>query len=113
MATETWLKDTDRDEPWLLGSCTNKGDFRCVTSNRSGTKKGGGLAIVYKPGSGIKCVSMENGEKSSFQFAVWKLEIKNKVLTVVRITIHQPNILSVIQMPYSLLNLWILWVNYN
>ena len=85
VATETWLKDIDRDEVWLLGSCINKGDFRCVTSNRSGTKKGGGLAIVYKPGSGIKCVSMENGEKSSFQFAVWKLEIKNKVLTVVRI----------------------------
>ena len=32
---------------------------------------------------------MENGEKSSFQFAVWKLEIKNKVLTVVRIY-HPP-----------------------
>ena len=32
---------------------------------------------------------MENGEKSSFEFAVWKLEIKNKVLTVVRIY-HPP-----------------------
>ena len=51
--------------------------------------KGGGLAIIYKLGSGIKCVLMENGEKSSFQFAVWKLEIRNKVLTVVRIY-HPP-----------------------
>ena len=49
MATETWLKDIDKDKAWFLGSCINKGDFRCVTSNRSGTKKGGGLAIVYKP----------------------------------------------------------------
>ena len=32
---------------------------------------------------------MENGEKSSFQFAVWKLEIKNKVLTGVGIY-HPP-----------------------
>ena len=56
MATETWLQDIDRDEASLLGSCINKGDFRCVTSNRSGTKKGEGLAIVYKPRSGIKCV---------------------------------------------------------
>ena len=63
MVTETWLKDTDRDEAWLLGLCINKGDFRCVISNRSGTKKGGGLAMVYKPRSGIKCVPMENGEK--------------------------------------------------
>ena len=89
MATEMWLKDIDRDKAWLLRSCINKGDFRCVASNRSGTKKGGGLAIVYKPGSGIKCVLMENGEKSSFQFAVWELEIRNKVLTVVRIY-HPP-----------------------
>ena len=89
MATETWLKDMDRDEAWLLGSCINKGDFRCVTSNKSGTKKGGGLAMVYKPGSGIKCILIENGEKSSLQFAVWKLEIRNKVLRVVGIY-HPP-----------------------
>ena len=85
MATDPWLKDTDRDEAWLLGSCINKGDFRCVISNRSGTKKGGGLAM----GSGIKCVPMENGEKCSFQFAIWKLEIGNKLLTVVGIY-HPP-----------------------
>ena len=63
MATETWLKDIDRDEAWLFGSCINKRDFRCVTSNRSGTKKEEHLAIVYKPVSGIKCVAMENREK--------------------------------------------------
>ena len=32
---------------------------------------------------------MDNGEKSSFRFAVWKLEIKNKVLTVVGVY-HPP-----------------------
>ena len=66
MATETWLKDTDRDEAWLLVSCINKGDFRCVRSNRSGTKKGEGLAIIYKPGSGIKCISMNMEKKVLF-----------------------------------------------
>ena len=60
-----------------------------MTSNRSGTMKGGGLAIIYKPGSGIKCVMIDNGEKRSFQFAVWKLEIKNKVLTAVGVY-HPP-----------------------
>ena len=30
IATETWLKDMDRNEAWLLGSCINKGDFRCI-----------------------------------------------------------------------------------
>ena len=42
MATGTWLKDNDKDMVWLLGSCINKGEFRCVTSVRSGTTKGGG-----------------------------------------------------------------------
>ena len=32
---------------------------------------------------------MENGEKSSFQFAIWKLENRNKVVTVVGIY-HPP-----------------------
>ena len=89
MAMETWLKDNDKDKVWLLGLCLNKGEFKCVTLNRSGTKKGGGLALTYKPGSGIKCTMMDKGEKSSFQFAVWKLEIKNKVLTVVGVY-HPP-----------------------
>ena len=75
MVIETWLKDNDKDKVWLLGSCLNKGEFKCVTSNRYGTIKGGGLALIYKPGSSINCAMMDNGEKSSFQFAVWKLEI--------------------------------------
>ena len=66
-----------------------------VASNRSGTKKRGGLALIYKSGSGIKCAMMNNGEKSSFQFAVMKLEIQNKVLTVIGVyhppTKHQAN----------------------
>ena len=60
-----------------------------MTSNRSGNKKGGGLTLIYKLGSGIKCAMMDSGEKSSFQFVVWKLEIQNKVLTVVRLY-HPP-----------------------
>ena len=45
--------------------------------------------MVYKPGSGIKCVQLDNVEKSSFQFAIWKLEIRNKVLTMAGIC-HPP-----------------------
>ena len=67
-----------------MGLSLNKGEFQCVTSNRSGTKAGG-LALIYKSGFGIKCAMMDNGEKSSFQFAVLKLEIQNKVLTMVGI----------------------------
>ena len=89
LATETWLKDDDKDKAWLLESGVNKGEFKCLTSNRSGTKKGGGLALIYKLESGIKCKMMDNGERSSFQFAVWKLDIKNNVLTAVRLY-HPP-----------------------
>ena len=74
MAVETWLKDNNKDKAWLLGSCLNKGEFKCVTSNRSGTMKGGGLALIYKPGSGIKCVMIDNGERF---FSVCSLEIGN------------------------------------
>ena len=31
IAMETWLKDNDKDMVWSLGSCINKGEFRCVT----------------------------------------------------------------------------------
>ena len=27
MATETWLKDINMDEVWVMGSCINKGDL--------------------------------------------------------------------------------------
>ena len=83
VAMETGLKDEDKDKAWLLGSCLNKGEFKCVTSNRSGTKKGGGLALIYRLASGIKCTMMDNGGKGSFQFAVWKWAIQNMVFTVV------------------------------
>ena len=66
LATETWFKDNDKDKTWLLGSCLNKDEFKCVTSNRSGTKKGEGLALINKLGSGIKCAMMDNREKSFF-----------------------------------------------
>ena len=45
LATETWLKD-DKDKIWLLGLYLNKGEFKCLTSNRSDTKKGGALALI-------------------------------------------------------------------
>ena len=56
LATETWLKHDDKDKAWLQGSCLNKGEFKCLTSNRSGTKKGGGLALIYKLGSAQMCI---------------------------------------------------------
>ena len=54
LATETWLKDDDNDKAWLLELCLHKREFKCLTSNRSHMKKVGGLASIYKLGSGIK-----------------------------------------------------------
>ena len=63
--------------------------MKCLTLNRSGTKKGGGLALIYKLGSGTKYAVMDNGERSSFQFGVLELDIQNRVLMVVRVY-HPP-----------------------
>ena len=76
MATETWLKDNEKDKVWLLGSCINEGEFRCLTSNRTDTMKGGGLAIIYKPGSGIRCVMIDSGEKKLF--SACSMEIRDQ-----------------------------------
>ena len=56
VTTETWLRDTDDDQQWLLGSELNRNGFQTVPVNRK-NKKGGGLALTIK--DNIK-VSHEN-----------------------------------------------------
>ena len=46
--TEKWLKDTLIDKAWMDCSLITQGAYNDITSNRAGSKKGGGLALLYK-----------------------------------------------------------------
>ena len=46
--TETWLKHTDIDEAWLNQSELRQSNYNILLQNRQGTKKGGGIALMYK-----------------------------------------------------------------
>ena len=47
VTTETWLKDTEDDQQWLLESELNRNDFQALPINRK-TGKGGGIALTIK-----------------------------------------------------------------
>ena len=46
--TQTWLKDTPTDKAWMDCSLITQDAYNCITSNRAGSKKWGGLALLYK-----------------------------------------------------------------
>ena len=47
VTTETWLRDTEDDQKWLLGSELNRNGFQTLPVNRK-IKKGGGIALTIK-----------------------------------------------------------------
>ena len=47
--TEAWLKDTEVNNSWLYQSEFKQGNYDILTQNRPGPKKGGDIALVYKP----------------------------------------------------------------
>ena len=69
--TETWLKDTPIDKAWMDCSLITQGAYNCITSKRAGSKRGGGLALLYK--SEIKCKEVDLAIKNSFECSGWKL----------------------------------------
>ena len=67
--TETWLQNCVNDM-WLEITDLNKNGLRMGVSNRS-NQLGGGLAIITKSQLGQH--KIEEGEKQSFQYAIWKI----------------------------------------
>ena len=83
--TETWL--SDKDSLWIEGCELNRNGLKIDVVNRH-DRRGGGLAIVHS----CRNVSKTNsGATRSFEFAVWKIQLKN--ITV--------NVLAVYRPPYS------------
>ena len=67
---ETWIQETDADNILGMGCELNKDNLRLSTSNRA-TRKGGGLAIVYKHDRLVKKES--DGNLNTLQFAKWRV----------------------------------------
>ena len=67
----------------------NKNGFKMGVSNRT-NQLGGGLAIITKSQLGQH--KIEEGQKQSFQYAIWKITTKHDTMTAV--AIYQP--------PYSM-----------
>ena len=63
VTAETWLRDTDDDQQWLLGSELNRNGFQTISVNRK-IKKGGGLALTTK--DNIKVKQEDSTEYNTF-----------------------------------------------
>ena len=74
VTTETWLRDTEDDQQWILGSELNRNGFQTLPINRK-IKKGGGLALTIK--NNIKVKEEESTNFNSFEHAVWNVSHKN------------------------------------
>ena len=84
--TETWIQETDADI-WVEGCELNKDNFRVSTSNRT-TRKGGGLAIVYKQDRIVKKES--EGNLNTFQFTKWRVTSSSNKKHLNIIAIYRP-----------------------
>ena len=73
---ETWLRDTNDDQQWLLGSELNRNGFQTMSVNRK-IKKGGGLALTTK--DNIKVKQEDSTEYNTFEHAIWNVNHKNIV----------------------------------
>ena len=70
--SETWLKDDY--QAWIDTNELNKDGYNMKTSHRQG-RTGGGLACVYKQRYKVK--KKTSGEKRSFQYAVFHVQLND------------------------------------
>ena len=86
VTTETWLRDTNDDQQWLLGSELNRNGFQTISVNRK-IKKGGGLALTTK--DNIKVKQEDSTEYNTFEHAIWNVNHKN-IPTFTVVAIYHP-----------------------
>ena len=59
------------------------------------TKKEGGIALIHKNQYPVQ--ELEKGNTTTMEYAVWKVEIRNKLLQVIGIYHHPHQTLRIIQ----------------
>ena len=90
--TETWLRDDEAEAVWVQWSALCINEYNFFTSNCK-DQPGGGLGLVICKDFSTKL--LEEGAKTSFQYAKWSISCKNRVLKIA--AIYHP--------PYSARNL--------
>ena len=88
---ETWLTDNPSDEPWLQSTPLNRDPYNILIHNRQ-DRRGGGIALIVK--SVFVTRLLESGTANSFEYATWKISIKQRSITLT--VLYHP--------PYSLRN---------
>ena len=83
--TETWLNDNLDNTVGCVTSPLQNCGFKLHPSNCN-SRRGGGLAIVYK--DGLEVDLTQEGELPSFHFAIWKIKSGNQY--VFAISIYKP-----------------------
>ena len=84
MVTETWLNEDDNT--WLECCDLSKNGYQIHSANRK-NRRGGGLAIITTTNMKIKL--LEKGDKSSFEYAAWKVSMNNSFMTLLAVY-HPP-----------------------
>ena len=100
VTTETWLRDTEDDQRWLLGSELNRNGFQTLPINRK-VKKGGGIALTIK---NMKVKQEDSTKYNSFEHAVWNISHKNMPTFTVVAIYHPPAIVKTSQILHLLTN---------
>ena len=104
IATETWL--TEYDKIWLECCDLSKNGIQIQSVNGK-NRRGGGLALIST--INIKIKLLENGEKSSFEYAVWKVSTNNSSVTLLAIyhpLHHRLTIQHILCFWMNLLTIW-------
>ena len=101
VTTETWLRDNEDDQQWLLGSEINRNGFQTLPINRK-IKKGGGIALTIK--NNMKVKQEDSTKYNSFEHAVWNISHKNMLTFTVVAIYHPPPIVKTSQILHSLTN---------
>ena len=88
VTTETWLRDNEDDQQWLLGFELNRNGFQTLPINRK-IKKGGGIALAIK--NNMKVKQEDSTKYNSFEHAVWSVSHKNMPTFIVVAIYHPPS----------------------
>ena len=87
LITETWLKDTQEDEAWVIQSALQQNSYKTLLHNRPGDHHGGALAPIHK--NHIPTKELEKGNTLTIEYAVWKATVHNQTIHLMDIY-HPP-----------------------
>ena len=90
VTTETWLKDPDVDKAWLNLSELRQSNYDILLQNRTGPKKGGSIALMYKHQYRNDITLLEK-TTSTMEYLICRLIHRNKPYHIIGLYHPTPN----------------------